>query len=93
MRKLDEYLVTIDTIYPDTYQREPLFFVTGDLLAPAPMPARREGLGGLLDVFGNWMARRRGRHALLDMSAEQMQDIGITRFDAKQEAAKSSFLA
>jgi uncharacterized protein YjiS (DUF1127 family) len=92
MRKLDEYLVTIDTIYPDSYRRESPFYVTGDLLAPSEMPVRREGLGGLLDMFGNWVARRKGRQALLDMDVERLRDIGVTHADAKQEAAKSRFL-
>jgi uncharacterized protein YjiS (DUF1127 family) len=92
MRKLDEYLATIDTIYPDRYQRESIFFVTGEILSPAPMPAPRSGLAGLMDGMRNWVSRRRGRQALLDMSDEQLSDIGITRHTARLEAAKSRFL-
>ncbi|SFB38773.1 Uncharacterized conserved protein YjiS, DUF1127 family [Rhizobium sp. NFR07] len=92
MRKLDEYLVTIDTIYPDAYQRESVFFVARDLLAPAAMSVRRGRIGGVFDRLENWFARRKGRQALLDMSHEQLRDIGISRVDAKREAARSRFL-
>jgi uncharacterized protein YjiS (DUF1127 family) len=92
MRKLDEYLVTIDTIYPDAYQREAMLFVAGDISAPASMPQRQGGVGGLLDRVGNWVTRRKGRQALLEMSDEQLQDVGLTRLDARKEAAKSRYL-
>jgi uncharacterized protein YjiS (DUF1127 family) len=92
MRKLEQYMVTIDTMYPDVYQREARFFVTRDLMAPAAMPVRRGWLFGLVDRVENWFVRRKGRQTLLEMSVEQLQDIGITRVDAKREAAKSRFL-
>lgn len=92
MRKLDQYMVTIDTIYPDAYQREAGFVVTGDLMAPAAMPVRRGGLVRLFDRVGNWFARRKGRQALLEMSLEQLRDIGVSRVDARREAAKSLLL-
>lgn len=92
MRKIDEYLVTIDTIYPDAYARESQFRASGDLLAPAPLPARREGLLGLIDGLRNWRIRRNGRMALLEMGDEQLRDIGITRVEAYREAKRSRFL-
>jgi len=93
MRKYEEYLSTIDTIYPDRYEREIAFHVAGDLLPPAPMPVRAGLLRGLLDTLRNWAARRDGRQALREMSAEQLRDIGITRLAAESEAARSRFLA
>lgn len=92
MRKLDQYLVTIDTIYPDRYHRESPAWVAQDILPPAPMPQRREGWAGILDIVGNWLARREGRKALLEMSDEQLRDIGVSRVDARGEAAKSRLL-
>ncbi len=91
MRKFDEYLVTIDTIYPDSYQREAHFLATADLLQPAAMPVRT-GLAGLFDRLRNWSARRDSRRALLEMSEGQLSDIGITRREAREEAYRSRFL-
>ncbi|MCL6708347.1 DUF1127 domain-containing protein [Pseudomonas sp. R2.Fl] len=91
MRKFDEYLVTIDTIYPDGYVRESQFRASGDLLAPAPMPARG-GILGLIDAWCNWRARRAGRLALREMSEDQLRDIGLTRSEAQAEAARSRLL-
>lgn len=91
MRRIEQYLATIDTMYPDQYRRE-LEWVAKDILPPAPMPVRRKGWTAILDVVGNWRARRSGRRDLLDMSDEQLSDIGITRIDARGEAAKSRLL-
>jgi Uncharacterized conserved small protein len=92
MRKFDEYLVTIDTIYPDGYVRELQFRAAGDLLAPAPMPTR-SGIHGLIDAWRNWRARRAGRLALREMSENQLRDIGLTRLEARQEADRSRLLS
>ncbi|TNM62037.1 DUF1127 domain-containing protein [Aliirhizobium smilacinae] len=93
MRKYDEYLATIDTMYPDRYEREEALHVAGDLLQPAKMPVRAGLVAGLIDVLGNWAARRKGRQMLRDMGDEQLQDIGVTRICATREAARSRFLA
>lgn len=92
MRKLDQYLVTIDTIYPDQYRRESPAWVAKDILPPAPMPVRRQGLAGILEIVGNWLVRREGRKALLEMSDEQLRDIGVSRVAARGEAARSRLL-
>ncbi|MBR0555316.1 DUF1127 domain-containing protein [Ciceribacter sp. L1K23] len=92
MRRYDEYLITIDTIYPDSYVRESQFLASGDLLAPAPMPAPRSGILGLVDRWRNWNARRAGRLSLRDMSDEQLRDIGVSRLEAMSEAGRSRLL-
>jgi uncharacterized protein YjiS (DUF1127 family) len=92
MRKLEQYLVTIDTIYPDQYRRESPAWVARELVPPAPMPVRRTGLAVILDICGNWLSRRHGRRALLEMTDEQLSDIGISRCGALSEAAKSRLL-
>jgi uncharacterized protein YjiS (DUF1127 family) len=93
MRKYDEYLATIDTMYPDSYERQATFPVEGDLLQPAKMPVRAGLIAGLFDILGNWQARRRGRQILRDMGDEQLLDIGVMRICATREAARSWFLA
>jgi uncharacterized protein YjiS (DUF1127 family) len=93
MRKIDEYLIPIGTIQTSNDQQEPLFLMAGQLLAPAPMPMRTSGFPALRDAVRNWLAQRRSRQALLEMSDEQLLDIGITRRAARREAARSRFLA
>jgi len=92
MRKYDEYLVTIDTIYPDRYEREAAFYVAKDLLPEATMTVRLGVVAGLIDALKNALTRRSGRAALLDMDESQLRDIGVTRIAAKREAGKSWFL-
>lgn len=92
MRKYDEYLATIDTMYPDRYERETAFYIAGDILQPAPMPVRPGFVAGLVDMVRNWSMQRKGRRELLDMGDDQLLDIGITRISAHREAAKSRFL-
>ena len=92
MRRLNEYLATIDTIYPGNFARESQLRAGGDLLAPSPLPAPRKGLLGIIDIYRNWSIRRKGRVALLDMDEGQLRDIGLTRVEAHREAAKSRFL-
>lgn len=92
MRKYDEYLVTIDTIYPDRYERESAFYVAADLAPEAPMPVRSGIIAGLIDALSNLLVQRAGRKALVDMDESQLRDIGVTRIAANREAAKSRFL-
>lgn len=93
MRRYEEYLATIDTIYPDQFQRESALYVAADLLPARPMQVRDGLVAALIDVIGNWLQRRKGRHSLKEMSIEQLSDIGVTRVSANREAAKSRFLA
>lgn len=91
MRRFDEYLVTLDTIYPDEYVREPQIHAFDDLLSPAPMPVR-SGLRRLVDLWVNWRQKRAGRLALREMSEDQLRDIGLTRREACDEARRSRLL-
>ena len=94
MRKMDQYLVTIDTMYPDAYARESQFHATGDMLSPA---ARNVVVSGGLIAriwarFGLWLEMRRGRAVLRELSDDSLKDIGVTRIEAEREAGKSHFL-
>ena len=93
MRKMDEYLVTMDTIYPDGYSRETLFRTSGDMLAPAPKPPQRAGniLVRTLWIFVLWRQRRNSRLVLLELNDELLRDIGISRSQAHAEVRKSRY--
>lgn len=38
-----------------------------------------------------WSVKRRTRHALMDMTEDQLCDIGISRSDARREVSKSFY--
>lgn len=92
MRKMDQYLTTIDTIYPDGHARETIFRDSGEMLAPPAIAAPKDVLRGLLARFRAWRMKRNGRLALRELSDDQLEDIGITRAQARKEAEKSTFL-
>ncbi|ATN34611.1 hypothetical protein ACO34A_12455 [Rhizobium sp. ACO-34A] len=84
------YIDAIDTMWPDGYAREALFRSSGDMLAPAPPP---KGFWlRLLQSVSHWRMKRSGRLALLELSDDQLRDIGVTRIDADREARKSWML-
>lgn len=91
MRKMDQYLSTTDTIYPDGYERERVFRDAGDMVAPAPFPARvaRTLIGRVIARASQWVMKRSGRLALRELSDEQLLDIGVTREEALREADKA----
>ncbi|MFB4376974.1 DUF1127 domain-containing protein [Agrobacterium tumefaciens] len=91
MRKMDQYLSTADTLYPDGYERERVFRDAGDMVAPAPFPARiaRTLIGRLIAGVSSWQRKRQGRFALRELSDDLLDDIGVTRDEALREAAKS----
>ncbi len=90
MRKLDQYLSTIDTMYPDGYTRERVFRDEGEMVSPAPFQAQPRNLvERLLGAFGQWQRKRSSRLALRDLTAEELADIGITRQDAMREFSKA----
>ncbi|MBG0509038.1 DUF1127 domain-containing protein [Agrobacterium sp. MOPV5] len=91
MRKMDQYLSTADTLYPDGYERERVFRDAGDMVAPAPFPARiaRTLIGRLIAGVSSWQRKRQGRFALRELSDDLLDDIGVTRDEALKEAAKS----
>lgn len=91
MLKMDQYNQTIETIYPDGYQRERIFRDSGDMLDPTVATVAHGFFGRLIEAIGSWQSKRAGRLALREMSPEQLLDIGITRSQAMEEAAKSSF--
>ncbi|MFK0382278.1 DUF1127 domain-containing protein [Agrobacterium sp. NPDC090273] len=94
MRKMDQYLSTMDTIYPDGYERERVFRDAGDMVAPAPFPARiaRTFIGRVIVRTSQWFMKRSGRLALRELSDEQLLDIGLTREEAQREASKADLL-
>ncbi|EMS98829.1 hypothetical protein H009_05174 [Agrobacterium tumefaciens str. Cherry 2E-2-2] len=91
MRKMDQYLSTADSLYPDGYERERVFRDAGDMVAPAPFPAKiaRTLIGRLIAGVSSWQRKRQGRFALRELSDDLLDDIGVTRDEALKEAAKS----
>lgn len=90
MRKMDQYLSTTDTLYPDGYERERVFRDAGDMVAPAPFPVNDAHtlIGRLIVRFIGWQHKRHGRLALRELSDDLLQDIGVTREEALRESAK-----
>lgn len=95
MRKMDQYLSTADTLYPDGYERERVFRDAGDMVAPAPYPAKiaRTLIGRLIAALSNWQRKRTGRLVLRELSDDLLEDIGVTRQEAMAEAAKSQLFS
>lgn len=52
----------------------------------------RPSLTSILAWVGNRFERRRGRLALLEMSDEQLKDIGVSRGDAYREAHRPMWI-
>ena len=63
----------------------------GDMVAPAPFPAKiaRTLIGRLIAGVSSWQRKRQGRFALRELSDDLLDDIGVTRDEALREAAKS----
>lgn len=91
MRKLDQYLSTIDTIYPDGHARESYFRDAGDMLEPQPLHYPHESgvLSWLVSALWAWSVKRRGRVVLRELSDHGLEDIGVTRAEARREITKS----
>lgn len=55
----------------------------------------RRSLGAMLYrawlAYRAWSIKRRTRHALVDMTEDQLCDIGISRSDARREVSKSFY--
>lgn len=94
MRKMNQYLQTIDTMYPDSYTREYVFRDDGDMVDPTPLTvaAPAHVFGRFIATVKAWHMKRAGRLALRELTDEQLLDIGVTRSQARQESAKSRFL-
>ena len=54
-------------------------------------PSLRAAGRRLLRAFHTWYVNRQTRHALLGMSDAQLADIGISRYEAERELAKSFY--
>lgn len=78
MRKMDQYLSTADTLYPDGYERERVFRDAGDMVAPAPFPAKiaRTLIGRMIACVFHWHLKRRGRFALRELSDDLLRISG-----------------
>lgn len=94
MRKMDQYLSTIDTMYPDSYTREYVFRDDGDMVDPAPLTITvpQHVFGRFWAVIRTWHVKRTGRAALRELTDDQLRDIGVSRSQARRESAKSRFL-
>lgn len=92
MRNMSEYMVTIDSIYPDGHARESVFRDNGDMVSPAVDERPKGALHRLIDGFRRWYVRRRSRLALRELDDSQLRDIGVTRREADLEVRKSIFL-
>lgn len=95
MRKLNEYLVTIDTIDPDEYERERVFRDAGEMVDAQPFPVAtpRTLMGRIISPVKIWFAKRQSRLSLRDLSPSQLRDIGLSRCDAASELKKASILS
>jgi uncharacterized protein YjiS (DUF1127 family) len=94
MRKMNQYLSTIDTMYPDSYTREYVFRDDGDMVDPSPLTvaAPSHAFGRFLAAVRAWHMKRVGRLALRELTDDQLRDIGVSRSQARKESAKSRFL-
>ena len=93
MRRLDQYLSTIDTIYPDGHARESYFRDAGDMLDPQPLVYADNGslFSKMMAAIRGWHAKRRGRAVLRELTDFELNDIGVTPFEARREVRKSRF--
>ncbi|MCI9865277.1 DUF1127 domain-containing protein [Rhizobium skierniewicense] len=93
MLKMDQYNKTIDTMYPDGYERERIFRDSGDMLDPKSVSVARGFFARLFERIALSTAKRAGRLALRELSEEQLADIGLTRHEALEEARKASLFS
>jgi uncharacterized protein YjiS (DUF1127 family) len=57
----------------------------------SPLPSRQFAAGGLLawaGIVGAWFERSRQRRTLAELDDRLLDDIGVTRSEARREAAK-----
>ena len=93
MLRMDQYNKTIDTMYPDGYQRERIFRDSGDMVDPKSASVARGFFARFFERIALNRAKRVGRLALRELSEEQLVDIGITRDQAFEEAQKASLFS
>jgi len=51
-------------------------------------PGKRGTLMRVIDFLEDGFARRRSRHALMEMTDSQLKDIGLSRADAEREGIR-----
>ncbi|TGQ17956.1 MULTISPECIES: DUF1127 domain-containing protein [unclassified Mesorhizobium] len=79
----------MDTIETIRYAR-PAFGAQAEPLAHRGFVSRMVvALRSIVTQIGGMLERRRGRLALLEMTDEQLKDIGISRCDAHREGIRS----
>lgn len=88
---LSQYNDTLDTLYTDGFERERVFRSNGDMVSP-PIRSRAGAFERILERFANWRMKRAGRLALRDLRDDQLNDIGLTRWDVRLELGKSYFI-
>ncbi|CZT35295.1 Uncharacterized conserved protein YjiS, DUF1127 family [Rhizobium sp. 9140] len=88
---ISQYNDTIGTIYPDGFERERLFRSSGDMVSP-PSPIRCGFFGRMTERFAEWRMKRAGRLVLRDLTDDQLNDIGLTRWEVREELGKSYFI-
>ncbi|WP_156468002.1 DUF1127 domain-containing protein [Rhizobium sp. Leaf371] len=85
------YNNTIDTIYPDGFERERLFRSSGDMLS-ATGPVGPGIFARVWERLAHWPMKRAGRLVLRDLTDDQLNDIGLTRWDIRAELERSAFI-
>ena len=88
---VSRYRDTIGTIYPDGFERERLFRSSGDMLS-LPVPNRLGFFGRVRERLADWRMKRAGRLVLRDLTDDQLNDIGLTRWQVRLELRKSTFI-
>jgi uncharacterized protein YjiS (DUF1127 family) len=93
MAVTSQYMETIDTIFPDGYQRETVFRDEGDMVEPAPKAVRVASVWRRwIAAVSQWQMKRQGRLVLRELDDSQLRDIGVTREEAMKEVKKSLFI-
>lgn len=88
---ISQYSDTIGSIYPDGFERERLFRTSGDMLS-RPAPNRLGFCGRVRERLADWRMKRAGRLVLRDLTDDQLNDIGLTRWEVRLELRKSTFI-
>lgn len=83
-----DYIDTMDTIFPDGHARESLFRSSGDMLSPAAVETR--WWRRIWDGLRYWHIRRSGRLSLRDLTPDQLKDIGVSHEAAQAEAMRET---
>lgn len=88
---ISHYNDAIATMYPDGFERERLFRSSGDMLS-RPIQSRQGFFRRMWEGFADWRMKRAGRLVLRDLTDDQLKDIGLTRWEVREELGKSYFI-